>query len=210
LSAQQKEQGVQPAHFYYGTQFLCFADYLLYKGKETYSINSCEPIEAFYNIREDYEKLQYVAHITKIIDDVTVENQNSYKVLQLYLNTIYIISEGSKNLDFITSVFKLRLLCILGYKPVIDKCVHCGNTDNISAFSIKNNGLACKTCSNTDKSTIEINSTTLYAIKYISMCDAKKLYAFNVSEESLQELIMISKLYTNEKLEKEYILKKID
>ena len=36
-----------------GSQFLCFGDYILYKTNSTYYINSCEPIEIFYNIRKD-------------------------------------------------------------------------------------------------------------------------------------------------------------
>ena len=36
-----------------GTQFLCFGDYLLYKGGDTYRMNACETIEVFYNIRID-------------------------------------------------------------------------------------------------------------------------------------------------------------
>ena len=34
-----------------GSQFLCFADYSLYKGGDTYNLNSCETIEFFYNIK---------------------------------------------------------------------------------------------------------------------------------------------------------------
>ena len=70
-----------------GSQLLCFGEYLMYKGSNTYNINSCETIEVFYNLRIDYDKLRYAAHITKIIGEVTQENQNSYKILQLYLNT---------------------------------------------------------------------------------------------------------------------------
>ena len=36
-----------------GSQFLCFADYTLCKGSDTYNLNSCETIEFFYNIRCD-------------------------------------------------------------------------------------------------------------------------------------------------------------
>ena len=64
----------------------------MYKGSNTYNINSCETIEVFYNLRMDLDKLKYAAHITKIIGDVTRENQNSYKILQLYLNTLYTLS----------------------------------------------------------------------------------------------------------------------
>lgn len=100
-----------------GTQFLCFADYMLYKGPNTYNINSCETIEVFYKIRNDLDKLNYSSYITKIITDVTNENEQSYKILQLYLNTLYMIAETEKDMELIASIFKIRLLCILGYTP---------------------------------------------------------------------------------------------
>ena len=79
-----------------GSQFLCFADYILYKGNGTYNLNSCETIEFFYNIRTDLDKYKYAVHITKIILDVTNENENSYKILQLFLNTLYFRSSRSR------------------------------------------------------------------------------------------------------------------
>lgn len=192
-----------------GTQFLCFADYLIYKGSDTYSINSCETIEFFYNIRTDLDKYKYAVHITKIILDVTNENENSYRTLQLFLNTLYTISETDKNLDLILAIFKLRLMCILGFKPQVEKCTNCGIEEDIKYFSLKDNGFKCSSCGRSDKSAIEIMPVTVDAIKYITLAPAKKIFSFNVPEESIKELEIISKLYLNEKLEKEYKLEDI-
>lgn len=192
-----------------GTQFLCFGEYLMYKGTSTYNINSCETIEVFYNIRTDLDKLKYAVHITKIIKDVTEENQNCYKILQLFLNTLYVISETDKDLDLVLSIFKLRLLSILGFLPRINKCVNCGNNENIHYFSIKDNGVKCNECGIIDKSAIEINESTENAIKFILTAPAKKVYSFNLKDESLKELELISKIYFNEKLEKEYKLEEL-
>lgn len=192
-----------------GTQFLCFGEYVLYKGANTYSINSCEPIEVFYNIRTDLDKLKYASHITKIIIDVTNENDNCYKILQLYLNTLYTISELDKDLNFVLSIFKLRLLCLLGFSPCISKCTACGLEDNLLYFSIRDNGLKCGTCSKLDKSAIQISSATRDAIKYIVLAPAKKLYSFDIPEYCKKELEITSKLYLNTKLEKEYKLEEL-
>ena len=67
---------------------------MLFKGQNTYNINSCEIIEVFYNLRIDLDKLIVATNITKIILDVTTENQYSYKILQLFLNTLYTLSES--------------------------------------------------------------------------------------------------------------------
>lgn len=187
-----------------GTQFLCFGEYLMYKGANTYNINSCQPVEVFYNIRTDLDKLNYAVHITKIIKDVTDENQNCYKILQLYLNTLYTLSETDKNPELITSIFKLKLLCFLGFTPRISECTNCKQKEKLKYFSLKDNGFKCEPCSRQDKSCITMSESTINAIKYIVMAPAKKLYSFNLKDDSLNELKLITKLYFDEKLEKEY------
>ena len=187
-----------------GTQFLCFGDYMLYKGGENYSMNSCETIELFYNIRTDLDKLKYAVYITKIINDVTTENQNNYKILQLYLNTLYVISNTDKDLEFVTSIFRLRLLSIIGYRPEIEECKTCKGKENLTKFSIRDNGFKCTACGKQDKGAIDMSETTKDAIRYIILSDAKKIYSFQVPKESIEELKIISKLYLTEKLEKEY------
>ena len=104
-----------------GTQFLCFGEYLLYSGSNMYHINSSDTIEVFYNIRIDLDKLKYATYATKIINDVTTENQNSYQIMQVYLNTLHMIAVSEKSLEFIISVFRLRLLSIIGFKPIINE-----------------------------------------------------------------------------------------
>ena len=107
---------------------------MLYQGTSTYHINSCETIEMFYNLRIDLDKLKYATHITKIINDVTNENENSFKILQLFLNTLYILSETDKNMDLVVSIFKLRLMCILGFTPSIQGCKNCKTRGRYSVF----------------------------------------------------------------------------
>ena len=187
-----------------GTQLFCFGEYLMYKGTNTYHINSCETIEIFYNLRTDLDKLKYAIHINKIIQDVTEENENCYKILQLFLNTLYTISETEQNKDFVLSVFKLRLLCILGFTPRFLKCVSCKEKDNLTRFSIRDNGVKCEACGRQDKSSIDMSESTKNAIKYTISSPAKKLYSFNLKDESLKEFELITKVYFNEKLEKEY------
>lgn len=189
-----------------GTQLLCFGEYIMYKGADTYNINSCETIEIFYNLRTDWDKLTYATHITKIIHDVTGENENSYKILQLYLNTLYTLSETDKDSDLVVSIFKMRLLCILGFKPRIEECTNCGEKDNLTYFSLKDNGFKCEICSRLDKGSLSMSEGTKTAIKYIVMAPPKKLFSFNLKSDSINELKLISDLYFNEKMERQYKL----
>lgn len=181
----------------------------MYKGSNTYHINSVEPIEVFYNLRTDLDKLKYAIHINKIVQDVTHENQNCFQILQLLLNTLYIISETDKNLDLILSIFKLRLLCILGFTPKFENCVNCRQKENLRFFSIKDNGFKCNICGKQDKSCITISESTVNAIKYTVLSPAKKLFSFNIKDDSLEEFKLLTKLYFDDKLEKEYKMENI-
>ena len=187
-----------------GTQFLCFGEYLMYKGANTYNINSCETIEVFYNLRTDLDKLNDAVYITKIIKDVTEENQNCYKILQLFLNTLYILSETDKDPQLIISIFKIKLLCFLGFTPRIAECTNCKQKEKLQYFSLRDNGFKCCACAKQDTSCLTMSESTANAIRYIVMSPPKKLYSFNLKDESLNELKLIAKLYFEEKLEREY------
>lgn len=140
-----------------GSQFLCFGEYMLYQGANTYHINSCETIEMFYHLRTDLDKLKYASHITKIIYDVTNENENSYKILQLFLNTLYTLSETDKDMDFVLAIFKIRLMCILGFAPQVSSCKQCGTKEDLLYFSFKDSGFKCGICGKIDKSVMQIS-----------------------------------------------------
>lgn len=192
-----------------GTQFLSFCDFVIYSSPSSYSINSCDTIEVFYNIRTDLEKLNYASVISKMIYDVTDENQYTYNILQLFLNTLYMISEKNKSLEFIFSVFKIRLMTYLGFTPQLGRCTKCGKQEGMAYFSIRNSGFECKDCGRLDKSALSINNDTFNALKYIVTAPAKKIFSFNISEESEKELELISTLYVNDKLDKEYKVSKL-
>ena len=97
-------------------------------------------------------------------------------------------------------------MSIIGFRPNIDKCTNCGEKENISYFSLLDNGFKCTNCGKLDKSAVQISETTKDAIRYIVLSDAKKIYSFEINEEAKRELEIVSKLYLTEKLEKEYKL----
>ena len=60
-----------------------------------------------------------------------------------------------------------------------------------------------------DKSAIDMSESTKNAIKYVISCPPKKLFSFNLKDEGLREFELITKIYFNEKLEKEYKIEDI-
>lgn len=54
-----------------------------------------------------------------------------------------------------------------------------------------------------------MSKNTKSAIEYIIGADIKKIYSFNIPDEDKKELILISRIYLNEKLEKEYKIEEL-
>ncbi len=197
--------------FLASTEFLSYSDLMLYEGSgDLYNLNSAETINVFYNLRTDLKKLTYASLIAQIIFDVSMEEEVAQKRLQLLLNTLYVIAETDKDLDFVISIFKIRLLGLLGYIPRLKTCVSCNkevkNMGEEIYFSIKDNGIKCGECKKLDKGAIQISYTTYTSILYIITSDPKKTYSFEVPKEVINELNLVSQIFLNEKLEKEYKL----
>lgn len=100
----------------------------------------------------------------------------------------------------------MRLLCILGFTPKITECVNCKEKESIYSFSLKDNGFKCIACSKQDTSSIKMSESTKNAIIYTVKASPKKLYSFTLKDEALEEFKIVTKLYFNDKLEKDYKL----
>lgn len=139
------------------SELFVFLDLVIYKNTgDIYVLNSAQIIEMFYNLRTDVEKIYYLTYICKLVCDVATENQNSFELMKLLLNTIYLYSENKKDNMFLATVFQIRLLRILGFNPELNKCVCCGSEELVS-FSIKNNSLICLECSLQDTASISFS-----------------------------------------------------
>lgn len=191
------------------TEYLAFSELIIYKSaNDNYSINSADVIEIFYNLRIDIEKLNYATTISKIIYDVTDENEPAAQVLSLFLNTLYVLAETDKNKDLIFSIFQIRLLAIIGFLPNVARCVNCEapmlEEMNDFYFSIRDDGVKCEICSRVDKGIIHLSKTAFSALIYTLSCEPKKLYSFEIPNNAIEELKLLTKIYTTQKLEKEY------
>lgn len=188
-----------------GTQLFCYSDMVLFKGKDMYSINSCDVIESFYEIRNDLVKLTYAAYINEIILDIVQEEQPSSKVLQLFLNSLYMLAKTDKAPEQIARVFEIRLISILGYAPWVRGCINCGNDEFIDfSFSFRKCGYLCKQCVKEDNYALPLTEGAARAINFIVHSNIRSIFSFDVSENVLSELGRVSKRYLKERLDREY------
>ncbi|HHV29676.1 DNA repair protein RecO [Acetivibrio mesophilus] len=205
ISASAKGARRPKSHLVAGTQLLCYSEFVLFKGKDMYSVTSCDVIEPFYDIRSDLERLTYAAHMMEMVNDVIFENQPATRLLQLFLNSLYMLTKTDKSPLQIVRIFEFRLLSIIGYAPWVSGCTECGSTlfDSMY-FSFLKCGFLCGGCLAKDKGAIRISEGAAKALNYIVYSKMNNLFSFEVSENVLDELGRVSRRYMRDRLEKNY------
>ena len=189
-------------------QLLVYSEFVLYKGTSFYHINQAETVDTFYLLRTDYDKLEKAYEITKVLNSLVVEDEeNSDKILSLYLNSLFAISKDMYKFDYIMSIFKLKMLALLGFSPNIWACSNCNKkmldeTNKEYYFSFNTSSILCKDCYNKilkedlnkikNAGYIKISQAAFYAITYILLSDIKKIFSFKVEDKVQHEITKIS------------------
>lgn len=190
-----------------GSQILSYGEFVLYSGKDIYSVNSCDVIEPFYEIRNDMVKLTYAAHFMDIVLELIQENQPSPRLLKLLLNTLHMLAKTQKQPDLISCIFELRSISIAGYAPHVNNCMNCGGAPERNySFSFSKCGFLCdrEKCSDEDRVSILLSPGASRAVQHIVYAPMEELFGFGLSPEVQEELSRITRRYLRERLERDF------
>lgn len=172
------------------SQFLVYSEFVLYKGSKFYHVNSASMINMFYELRVDFDKLELAFALAKLVSNVTDEFQDTKDILVLFLNTIYLLQEGSKDKRLVMTVYKIKLFCLLGFTPRIDNCSSCNNSffkgdiHKEIYYDYVSNIFCCEECvkGKDKKRYIKISESTVVAIRYVAYTSMKKIFSFNIQD----------------------------
>ena len=154
-----------------------------YKEKGLSKLIDADIINNYSTIKKDINKVTYVTYITELCLKV-YKHEPSSNIYDLYLVSLNKINEGY-NYEIIFNILRLKLLDYLGIKPVIDKCIECGNTHNIVTISSYLGGYVCKECYRNEKI---VSPKTISLIRMLYYVDISKITKLDISKEILKEI----------------------
>lgn len=184
-------------------QLLAYTEFVLFQYRDTYTINECRTIELFQNLRNDLCKLSlgtYFAHVAEVLCQEDIPNP---ELLSLVLNCLFALTSLDLSEDLVKAVFEMRSICLAGYMPDLSGCICCGNPLP-DRFDVGDGALECSTCRRPESNGIRVPLTpgVLESLRYISACDAKQLFRFQVGEATAAELSSVTELYLLTRLER--------
>lgn len=193
------------------SQFLCYGEYTIARGRAHCFLKSANINRSFFEIGNDIERLTYASHMVDIAYDAAQEDQPAEDILNLLLNSLHLLCLGKIHLELLTAIYEIRILTLLGHVPFTEGCIVCGRKDSPTfSFSFKKGGFLCDKsfCTETDSNNFKMISGTANALYYITHSQPQKLFKFNVSNEVQEQLKYIARRFINEQFDANY--KKLD
>ncbi len=183
-------------------QLLAYGEFTLFEYKGQYTINEAHSIELFQGLRRDLMKLSLGTYFAQAAEVLSQEDLPNPELLSLVLNSLYALDKLGKPELLVKSVFELRAASISGYTPDLFGCHVCGSQEP-SYFDISGGTLLCEDCRGSAAGIrMPVSAAMADAMRYITYCDAKKLFSFEIGTESLQQLSGITEAYLTTQLER--------
>lgn len=184
-------------------QLLAFGEFTLFEYRGQYTINEAHSIELFSSLRGDLTKLSLATYFAQVSEVLSQEDLPNPELQSLLLNSLYALSKLNLPEVQIKAVFELRSACLSGYTPDLFGCHICGS-QNPTRFDLRAGQLECENCRSMESNGIRlpVNPAVLEAMRYICLCDPKKLFSFTVGEVTLQQLAELTEAYLATQLER--------
>ena len=184
-------------------QLLAYAEFTLFEYRGMYTVNEAHSIELFQGLRRDLCKLSLGTYFAQVAEVLSQEDMPNPELQSLVLNCLFALDKLEKPEMMVKSVFELRSASIAGYTPDLFGCHNCGN-QKADRFDISEGHLECATCRDLGSAGIRmpVNESVLDAMRYIVYCDPKKLFAFDIGADSLEQLSAITEAYLTTQLER--------
>ena len=186
------------------TGMFCFSKLSLYKTKDTYIIDEAEPIELFFELRNDLEKLSLAQYFAELVINLVQEDEPAEEYLRLILNSLHFLAKGKMPNEQVKAITELRIMCIAGFMPNLVACDRCGEyeTDTMY-FDVEDGLLYCENCVPTDM-IFQLDIGLVKALRHIAFSDFEKIYSFKMEEYALPDLSYITEKYLLSKLQRNF------
>lgn len=197
------------------SQLLCYSEFTMKERGGFYTLSEACLIEQFFELRSDLSRFALAQYIADVCGEVSVENESGEEMLALALNCLYMLCQGKREPDFVKAVFELRCAVINGLCPDLDSCPLCGKGDHeIFYLDVMNGGLRCGDCFGTDEDIrsktgvssviIPLSPTVLSAMRYVVGAGAKRIFAFSLPENEMNDFCSACEKYLVNQLERSF------
>jgi len=160
-------------------------------------VSQCDIRNNFHGIRRDMLKVGAGGIITELLHAVMPQEDINEEVFDLTLDVLREL-ETNPDADKISTIFKIKMLALSGFKPHFDSCVACdGKILGHSRFSVLLGGLLCPACFGRDLKARSIFRGTVASILHIERSPFRNALMLGMNPQIKKELAFVLNSFLN-------------
>ena len=185
----------------HASEIFTYGEYIVAKSKDRYTVTQFNPIDSFYNLRLDFDKLSAGILMLNICEETIFEGTCDHQLFVLVLRCLNQLCNSSSPASDIISIFLLKYCVYGGYSPTLDFCVHCNSKTNLTHFDASRGGACCKECADATDLPF-ISSGALYLMNQIIKMPMESVFNLKMSKAQGGEIYNILNKYVTLHLDK--------
>ncbi len=188
------------------SSMLGYGEFVLFKNRDKYTLDSAESERLFFGIREDLDKLSYASYFCELCLNVIPAEEPSKAVLSLLLNTLHFLENGKIDPTVLKAIFELRLMSMIGYTPDLVACSECCEYEKEAYwFDTRMGKVTCLDCrQNPGKDELRLSKAAFFAARHIVYAPPEQLFSFRIGGNAKIELAVAAEKYAVTQTEKSY------
>ncbi len=157
-----------------------YSRFLIRRGRDLDSVSQCEGIEMFPFLRHDLKAIGYASYLSELVLSVTPEGEQNKPLFHLFLETMRLMGEGGA--EVLTRSFEIKVAVLMGYRPVLDACAHCGEPlAGRPFFSAGAGGALCQACGAGDLQAACVSRGIVEILKALINRPQERLHQLKIS-----------------------------
>ncbi len=191
------------------SQLYTYANFEYYKRGDFKILKGGNPVEHFYGLSEDLDRLNLAAYFCEVAYELSDEGEPAADLLRLLLNSLHAVSRDLYPQEQIKAAFEIRAAALSGYAPDLFGCRQCKKTQSdLFYLDVMNGSLICPECLSRAGGAAQkgdyadelreaeilsrLPAPAVAALRYCLAAPLNRLFAFELAEE--EDLLAFSKL----------------
>lgn len=184
-------------------QPLAYSEFTFFESSGRYTVNEAEPIELFYELRQDIVKLSLASYFAELLEVSADSEIVNPELLRLGLNAMYALCKLPHDLRGVKAAFEMRIAMYSGYAPVLgNRCAICGEVPATPVMSLNNGAICCAGC--TYGGALAVDTGVIATMEHVLNCDLKRIFSFSLGEESLKKLETVAEAYLLRQFDRQF------
>ena len=201
LSATLKSVNASCEKLMFAAHVFCFAEFVLAKKSNGYVVTSCNLIDSFYDLSEDYNKLLIGCAMLEISNANLNAGEINEPLFVFLLKSLKELTYSGVQENLVCVKFMLEVLQLMGYGVQFGNCAKCNMPIMHKIFfDVATGEILCETCKTL--TSLELTKQEYAMLKIISNASLENLQTIKCDVSVLKSLQNVLKQNIQHKLSK--------